>query len=248
MSSTNKNTRISRLRTNLSNLSSIFRRGTHTRTRTPEKDKPRKSPTPRAFQNKKMDKTHMSDSDIESKVFLLEYPNLEYETYNKQLRRLEGNKLLIRIETEKTKKHLMDTNQRVTALFSVKDNKLNPPPERYDEYIIHGNDTNNRKNLENLVDYISSNDIYFYDGKSPSNLKYQLTFMPIESYLFQHEMDIHDKEIWLRRINELMDKNGTTIPTDVWNYIMEFILDPGPKPHRLKGGKRTRRRLKKTRK
>jgi hypothetical protein len=194
------------------------------------------------------------DSDIENKVFLLEYPTMTYRDGYNKLIEIKADKLLVRIENyedgrfnEITRGFDTKTFQKVTVLFSVKDNKLKPGDTRsfisswYDRRIIHGN---NLRNLQNLVNKIRQDPAIYSEESVAMNRRYKLKFMPIESYMFKHKIEMRDKENFLRTLNKLMDDNGTTIniPIDVWNYIMEFLLDPGPNPRqRLNGGKRTRR-------
>ena len=175
--------------------------------------------------------------------------------------KIEADKLLVRIENyedgrfnEITRGFDRKTYQKVTVLFSVKDNKLKHANTRnftsswYDREIIHGN---NLMNLNNLVNNIRKDKATYTDQTVWMMRKYKLKFMPIESYMFKHGMEMRDKENFLLTINKLMDDNGTTIniPIDVWNYIMEFLLHPGPNPRqRLNGGKSTRRRVKTNRK
>jgi hypothetical protein len=82
--------------------------------------------------------------------------------------------------------------------------------------------------------------------------KYNLIFMPIRSYMVQNKIPLNEQRKFMNTINYLIDNHGTkiTIPTDVWRNIITYLFvdEESFEKLRLKGGKRTRRRVKKTRK
>jgi len=194
---------------------------------------------------------------LEGKVFLLKFPDMHSEHIKK------GKTVLIKCLGKmpylKEKHKPIDYFIGCKALYIVEDDKLYDfenisSREKVKYWTLNGIMNiafNNLKTDDVDIDLTTDLQKIYKATLYKRDIPYNLTFMPIESYLTQHGMKPNEKKGLLKAINELVDSKGqnVSIPIDVWNYIMEFVFDQGLNSRRrVTGGKRTRRRVKKTRK